>query len=450
MKRRTGWVVVVAAVVMGAAVTVPGPVALAAPAADGSDYAFDPDARDVPAADGTGGAVRLDAGRVYRSALVGRGKAYYRLALDAAVTAYVSVTAVPDPEDTLASGDGIRVAVQNADGVNCSYDSSTVGASRDRRPVTAWGAREILVGKGLCQEAGTYYLVVERAETDTATERPWELELAPVAEAAVRRGGPTDGPGAWDSAPPAPPSGEPADGDGGGGFTRASRLRPGVWRDEIAPGQSLFYKVPVGWGQQVHATAELGSAAGAGTGFVVPALDLALHNPVRAEVVNASVGYDGGQKTAALPVLPPVGYANRYAPTDPARSLRFAGDHYLVVHLSARVADRFGDGPYDLVLRITVDGTTQDGPRYTGPSVPGGLFGPGSDGLPGSDAVAAGPTGNGDGTAGSSGDRGAMTAVAAGGIGTGTALLLVLGGWTAVARRRAGAQIRARAQNPTA
>jgi hypothetical protein len=43
-----------------------------------------------------------------------------------------------------------------------------------------------------------------------------------------------------------------------------------------------------------------------------------------------------------------------------------------------------------------------------------------------------------------------MTAIAVGGLGTGSALLLVLGVWTVTARRRASAQIRASAQNPMA
>lgn len=43
-----------------------------------------------------------------------------------------------------------------------------------------------------------------------------------------------------------------------------------------------------------------------------------------------------------------------------------------------------------------------------------------------------------------------MKTVAVGGIGTGSALLTVLGVWTLTARRRAAAQTRANAQNPTA
>ncbi|MBK3638948.1 hypothetical protein JHN52_40215, partial [Streptomyces sp. MBT97] len=51
---------------------------------------------------------------------------------------------------------------------------------------------------------------------------------------------------------------------------------------------------------------------------------------------------------------------------------------------------------------------------------------------------------------GKPGDDQAMKAVAVGGIGTGSLLLTVLGVWTLAARRRAAAQMRVNAQNPTA
>lgn len=428
---------VTAAVCMATAV-LPGAVAVA----DASSYGFDADALSVPAATGTGDAVRLEPGTTYRSSFTGGEKAYYRLELDAASTAYVSVTAVPRPDATLASGDGIRVSVQNADSIGCSNDSATVGASTSPHPITAWGAREIQAGKGLCQEAGTYYVVVERTDTGgTESDQPWELELAPVFEPPLEKAGATSVPEAWNSATPAPPVAEPVRRPGGAGFAGATSLEPGVWRDDIAPGQTLFYKVPVGWGQQLYATVDLDSAD-KDTGFVVPALDMTLHNPVRAKVAVTSIGYGGRQTSTSLAPLPPVRYVNRYAPTDPVKSLRFAGSYYLVLHLSAAVADRFGDGPYGLKLRVRIGGAAQSGPGYAGQSVPRGVFGAGTEGTVGGEAAAGGDAAGGGGTA--------MKAVAVGGIGTGSALLLVLGVWTVTARRRASGQIRASAQNPTA
>ncbi|GKQ38704.1 hypothetical protein [Streptomyces sp. A012304] len=474
MGRRVGWATVVGVVFCLVTAVLRAPVALAAGSADAPSYAFADDARGARAASGTNGAVRLEPGETYRSSLDGSGKAYYRLELDAEASVYVSVTAVPRRDALLAAGDGISVSVQSAAGANCSFDSVTVGASGSARPITAWGAREILVGKGLCQEAGTYYAVVERAATAGDDGTPWDLELAPVSEPFVRQdGGATRQPEVWNSATPAPVAGEPVRRPGGAGFARAAAVRQGVWRDEITPGQTLFYKVPVDWGQQVYATADIGAAEGgadgtsgtdgsAGVGgaggvsaFVVPALDLTLYNPVRAEVATTSIGYGGTQKSTSLAPLPPVAYTNRYAPTDPEKSLRFAGAHFLVVHLSAEVAERFGDGPYGLVLRVRVTGTARPGPGYAGASQPRGLFDVGAPDAIGSggEGAAAGGGTAGDG-ASDGGDDLAMKAVAVGGIGTGSALLLVLGVWTVTARRRAasarGAQIRANAQNPTA
>ncbi|MFF8191508.1 hypothetical protein ACF05L_11765 [Streptomyces bobili] len=455
MGRRRGWatalrevvartavgrITAVAAAFCVASAGLPGTVAEATGTADAPSYAFDRNARAISAARGTTDAVRLEPGTTYRSALAGREKAYYRLELDDAATAYVSVTAVPRAGTTLASGDGIRVSVQNADSSSCSYDTVTVGASREAHPVTAWGAREILAGKGLCQEAGTYFLVVERTETGTEDGEPWELELAPVSEPPSTGTGVTSVPEVWNSATPAPLVGEPVDRPGGAGFSGATAVGQGVWRDEIVPGQTLFYKVPVDWGQQLYATVDLDSA-GTDSGFVVPALDLTAYNPVRAEIADTSIGYGGTQKSTSLPPLPPVRHVNRYAPTNPTQSLRFAGFHYLAVYLSAHVAERFGDGPYGVKLRVRIGGTAQAGPAYEGGSVPGGVFDTGARGGQSARQGGADDAGGGD---------GAMTAVAVGGLGTGSVLLLVLGVWTVTARRRASAQMRASAQNPTA
>ncbi|MEU3280252.1 hypothetical protein [Streptomyces antibioticus] len=439
-------------------VALPGSVAVAAP--DVPAYAFADDVRRAEPATDTGDAVRLEPGATYRSSLphgIGTGggtepdgKVYYRLELDADSTAYVSVTAIPRPGAALAVGDGIGVAVQDADGTSCSYDSATVGTSQSPRPVTAWAAREIQPGRGLCQEAGTYYVVVEPVGTGSGggADDTWDLEIAPVSEPPVAKGTSTNVPGTWNSATPAPPTGEAESVHGGAGFTEAAAVAQGVWDDEIVPGQTLFYRVPVDWGRQLYASVEVGSGRKS-SGFVVDALDLTLHNPVRAKVEEVGVGYGGTQKSAALAPAPPVRYANRYAPANPTKSLRFAGDHYLVVHLAAEVAEAFGDGPYGLTLRVRLGGSAQPGPGYQGRAVPNGVFG--------KDSGIAAPTGAGPGDlkdrtrAASPADGDAtMRVVAVAGFGTGTALLLVLGGWTLVGRRRAAAgQIRVSAQNPT-
>ncbi|WP_314224799.1 hypothetical protein [Streptomyces zaehneri] len=447
---------VVGAVLCAAPAVLPVPAAVAAP--DVPSYAFADDVRSAPATTGTTGAARLEPGATYRSSLPGEDKAYYRLELDGVSDVYVSVTAIPRAGTALSAGDGISVSVQDADSVTCSSDSVTVGTAVSPQPLTAWGARELLPGKGVCQKTGTYYVVVERTGTDSGTGsgeqdtdlsdgRSWDLELAPVSEAPLAKAADTRVPEVWDSSTPTPPVDEPASVRGGAGFAEAAAVKQGVRSDEIVPGQTLFYKVPVDWGQQLSATVDLGSAE-KNSGYVVDALEMTLYNPVRASVKDTGIGYGGSQKSASLPPVPPVGYANRYAPTDPTKSLRFAGSYYLVVHLAAQVADRFGEGPYGLTLRVRLGGSTQAGPGYARQSVPRGFFDVGApDPVLSGSGSPVGADASGDGASG--GDP-AMKAIAVGGIGTGSVLLMVLGVWTLTARRRAAVQMRVNAQNPTA
>lgn len=109
--------------------------------------------------------------------------------------------------------------------------------------------------------------------------------------------------------------------EGGTSFSGARSLEEGVWKDGIRAGQTLFYRVPVDWGQQLDATAELGPASG--DGYLGNALVMALHNPVRALVDDADVGYDGSRKRTGLEPLPPVAYENRFAVDDQAGGMRF-------------------------------------------------------------------------------------------------------------------------------
>lgn len=392
-----------------------------------SSYAFAEDAQPVDGAKGTTGAERLEAGRTYRSSLPRDAKLYYSLHLDAASNAYVSVTAIPRADATLSITDGIRVSVQDVDNHSCSNERARFGAAKSPHPITAWGARTTSPADPVCKGPGTYYVVVERTGTADSSPGAWDLEITATTEPRLKQAGSTSPPKAWNSASPTPVPGAAKHSQGGAGFSRAATVGQGVWSADITPGQTLFYKVPVGWGQQPSATAELGSANGDGHGYAIDALALTLYNPVRAEVEDANVGYGGKQKSTSLAAVPAVDYTNRYAIPDHVNGMRFAGSYYLVVHLAAGVADKFGDGPFRLRLRVGVEGTAQDGPGYEGQSVPGNVFE-----VTAQDREAAAEGGTADAHA-------TMKAVAAGGIGAGTLVLAVLGVWTVAARRRARA-----------
>ncbi|MEV5873854.1 hypothetical protein AB0L75_06400 [Streptomyces sp. NPDC052101] len=436
-----------------ALLVLPPAAASAAPAEDAGPqpYAFAPGARTVAGATDPATAERLDPGHIYRSSLPRNGKLYYRLELDAADTAYIPVTAVPPPDATVSATDGIRVSIQDAHGTPCLFSAARFGAGLSPRPITALAQRE--AGRTLCQGKGTYRLLVQRLDAEgsgaSAPAQPWDLEIAPATEPRPGRAGATSAPQAWDSATPEPLGGAPRDSFGGTGFGSARTLGQGVWRTALAPGETRFYKVPLDWGRQLNASAEL--AAASGHGYVGGALNLSLYNPVRGYVEDAALGYTGVRRSAVLQPPPPVEYANRYAVPAGVTSVRFAGDYYLALHLSAQLAGTFGRGPFGVTLRVRVAGRAHAGPQYAGRPVPGDVFTISEQdraaALTGSSAGADGAGGAGDaGGAAAGGDPG-MKLVAAGGIGLGTVLLLVLALWTVTARR---AQTRASAQKPTA
>ncbi|MFF0091803.1 hypothetical protein ACFYSF_17850 [Streptomyces canus] len=460
MGRRTAWWrVAVMGIVLGAVSGAPGSPGFAASPSPSSSsstlaspstsaspsssatapsYAFAEDAPSVTGAADTANAESLEPGTTYRSALPSDGKVYYRLRLDGTSTVYVAATAVPPTDAAVTPTEGVRVSVQDADGRSCSAaDTASIGAGRSPRPLTVWGARQLSPNRSLCQGAGTYYVVVERVLRTESTPGDWDLELSPVLEPRLRKAGSTSAPEAWDSATPSPPAGTAVRVRGGGGFGSAADLEQGVWRDDVRPGQTLFYEVPVDWGQQVYATADLSSSSGggaAGGGFVPGGVNLALYNPVRGLVDATSISYNGSQKSGALAALPPVGYDNRYAVSDRVNGMRFAGAYYLVVHLAARVGEEFGDGPLGLVLRVRVKGEATAGPGYAGQSEPSGIF---QVGLIGRGSGAAGGADSSGGDGGGGGGDAGMKLVAVGGIGAGTVVLVVLGVWVVVGRRRA-------------
>ncbi|MFC8435173.1 hypothetical protein [Streptomyces sp. NPDC057253] len=451
MGRRTAWWrVAVVGAVLGAVAGASGASVLAAsgsPAqspspsssATASSYAFAAGAPSVTGTVSTADAELLEPGTTYRSSLPSEGKVYYRLDLDGTSTVYVAGTAVPPSDAPVTATEGVRVTVQDADGRACSApDTATIGAGRSPRPLTAWGARALPSKRSLCRGAGTYYVAVERVLRTESVPGDWDLELAPVLEPRLRQAGASSAPESWDSATPSPPGGGAVRVRGGGGFGSATALEQGVWREDVRPGQTLFYEVPVGWGQQVYATAELSgdSSGGAGGNGLVPgAVNLALYNPVRGLVDDTSISYSGSQRSGALAAVPPVGYDNRYSLSGRVSGMRFAGAYYLVVHLAARVGEEFGDGPLGLTLRVRVKGEAGGGPGYAGESEPAALFQVGLGGLgPSSGDGAA--VGGGGGDAGGGGGAG-MKVVAFGGIGAGTLVLVVLGVWVVVGRRGA-------------
>lgn len=275
-----------------------------------------------------------------------------------------------------------------------------------------------------CAASGTYNVLIERESKATSSSEPWELELRHEQEPALKDGGslPTEAPEDWPSASPVPPVGR-QERTGGSGFYDATSLESGEWADSVAPGQTRFYRVPVDWGQQIFATAAL-SNSGTSTEYLGNALALALDNPAHGHVDDATLSYSGAPNSVALDPLPPVAYENRYDAGADVSAMRFAGWYYLSVTLSPDVAEHYGDDPIGLTLRVKVVNDRKPSP-YRGDA---GIFGVTDDDRDMAKSGLSAPE---------AGASGTMKLVAAAGIGAGSVLVLGLGAWTLLARRRA-------------
>ncbi|QNE76238.1 hypothetical protein F0344_17865 [Streptomyces finlayi] len=419
-QRNRGRVTLASIAAMCAVAALPGQ---AHAADEPAPYAFDPDAKKVPGAETNAEASELTSGSVYRSAIKPGQKLYYRLNLDDATSAYVSAVVVPEAGGKVAYGDGITISIRDIDDTQCSAEDANFGPAEFARPIAAYAHRIVEKGNSTCREGGEYNVLIERKSTATSSPAEWDLELRyasePEAKAADAQA--TVAPENWSSASPTPPTGKRKRA-GGSSFHDATGLVTGEWQDDIAAGQTRFYRVPVDWGQQIFASAALSNNSRS-TEYLGNALALSLENPAQGHVDSETLSYSGESASVALAPLPPVDYRNRFDPASDVSAMRFAGWYYLSVTLSPEISKFYGDKPLPLRLKVSVRNEAKESP-YAGAA---GIFGVSDEDK---DMAQSGQS------APQAARSGTMRLVAAAGIGAGTVLVLGLGAWTLLARRR--------------
>jgi hypothetical protein len=394
-------------------------------AADGpAAYTFHPAATSVQGTETNADAAELKPGSVYRSSIKGSQKLYYRLELDGRTNAYVSAVLVPKPGGKVAYGDGITISIRDLDDTRCSSEDADFESAEFPRPIAAYAYRTVAEDSTTCQAGGTYNVLIERESKETSSPDAWDLELRFETEPELKDGEtpPAEAPQNWPSASPAPAAGKQKR-TGGSSYHDATSLASGDWVDAVAPGQTRFYRVPVDWGQQIFATAAL-SNSGKSTEYLGNVLAVALDNPVRGHVEDATLSYSGAPNSVALDPLPPVAYENRHDVASKVSAMRFAGWYYLSVTLSPAVAEHYGNDPIGLTLKINVVNDSEPSP-YRGDA---GIFGVTDDDRDMAKSGQSAPAAE---------ESATMKRVAAVGIGAGFVLVLGLGMWTLLARRRA-------------
>lgn len=397
-----------------------------------SSHAYRLEGGTVRGGGGAGSAPTVEPGQYVDS--IGAGETrWYSLDLDSVSAADLAVTAVPRPGVKVAYGDGLDLKLTDTSAypLTCASDSARFGQDEGAMPVT--GAVSRIPGQdggAVCDKAGRYALSVTRTSADGSDRARWPVELRFGTEAPLKAGA-TPAPAQTGYAKPDRPlAGTPEDVDGGSGFNDARRLGRGVWRDEVLPAQTRFYKVRVGWGQQLAYTVEYANEPVVAEGYHPTRVDTGLFAPSRTPVPGGpgftpSRTYSGDFLSVSHGTVP-VTWTNRWSRATAAVPVRAPGDYYIAVSLGPDAERLARNTAVDVVLRVNVLGDELTGPEHRAGPVAAGQ----RDGADGG-GVGGGPA-----------DEGGFPVVAVVGLGAGTVLLLALAAVLVVRRRGGGGRTR--------
>ncbi|MFJ6571431.1 VWA domain-containing protein [Streptomyces sp. NPDC091292] len=306
---------------------------------------------------------------------------WYAASLDGASAADFGVTAVPQPGVRVAYGDGIELKLTSTGRVGATCDSDRAHFSQTEGAMVLTSAVSRIPssqGNRFCDKAGRFLLSVHRSTASGSDAARWPVELRLGTEKPLKAGTvPAESATEYGAAGPDAvlPVGDPKDVTGGTGFNDARALTKGVWRDHLLPAQTRWYKVRVGWGQQLRYRLDFGNE---------PTVDATTTGTPKSSFVHTAV-YTQGRKSvwsgtgfrdrrgyygdpAALDMgTVPVSWTNRWEPAHQVVPLRAAGDYYVAVSLGPEVA-AFAENPaIGVVLKVDVVGDELAGPQHDAP-----------------------------------------------------------------------------------
>ncbi|MEU0392511.1 VWA domain-containing protein [Streptomyces sp. NPDC006208] len=371
-------------------------------------------------------------------------KRYYAADLDAASTADFSATAVPQPGAAVDTLDGLRTVIQYGSGGSCGTSTERFFQKEGATPLTSAVARiPSPEGGRRCDEAGRYWLVVERESKPGSDAARWPLELTygvekPLAEGVTpAQSQPEYGQGDKGAVLP---TGDPRDVTGGTGFNDAKEIGQGVWRDRLLPSQTLWYKVPVGWGQQLRYDVEFSNEPtvdGASSVWSYGATQV--FTPARGPVgggtgeFNPQTIYNGRPMALEMGTVP-VAWTNRHESHPNVVPVHTKGGFYIAVTLGAKAAEIAENPEIGVVLRVAVLGDALAGPQHDAPVLADGDKGEDKGAANAADKKGDSPTGADSDAAEGAGWSGMMIAAAVGG-----GAVLIAGAVFVLARRRTAA-----------
>ncbi|CAM5460532.1 VWA domain-containing protein [Streptomyces tanashiensis] len=306
-------------------------------------------------------------------------KRYYAVDMDDASTVNLAATAVPQPGAAVDTVDKLATTIVWVSGIGdeggCATRTQIFHQDEGAVPLTSAVSRIPTEKRySTCDNAGRYWLRVVRESKPGSDAARWPLEIVHGVEKPLPAGTvpapsqPEYGAGGPEAALP---TGDPKDVRGGTGFNDAKELGTGVFRDRLLPSETVWFKVPVGWGQQLRYDVEFadeptvdgsGSTARSygGTEVYTPS-----RHPVGTGtgVFTSRTAYTGERAALKMGTVP-VTWSNRYEADPNVVATSTPGSHYIAVTLGADAAGIARNPEIAVVLRIAVLGDEKAGPEH--------------------------------------------------------------------------------------
>ncbi|MFI6365381.1 VWA domain-containing protein [Nocardia sp. NPDC050630] len=319
-----------------------------------------------------------------------REKRYWAVDVPTGATAYFSGTlsfprlrAISPTEDL----NVLQMRVYGADGEDCNvfeFESSTKSSDGVALTVAkafdgATKERTGNSGSDKCKGGGRYYFQLAWEKVSAGVPERLPIELIVGIEPAVTDAGPIA------VAPPTTfvePNGADAPVAGGSSFTVAATL-PGSGRytDALQPGEFVFYRVRLDWGQGLAYRVRFGANGVRGLDNLSN-IRTTLYSPIREEIdsdFSSYTGTEGVLPTNKAIATVPIRYNNRKADQLEPRREAVAGWYYIAVKLGSTF-EQGENRPVPVQLDLTVTDTKDSGPKYAS-TIGDGVFGENSTGV---------------------------------------------------------------------
>lgn len=309
---------------------------------------------------------------------------------------------LPQPGAAVDTFDALSTRIEYDEHGSCGTNTERFQQKEGAAPLTSAVARiRSEEGTRTCDRAGRYRLVVERESKKGSDAARWPLELVYGVEAPLEKGvTPAQSQAEYGSGGKEAtlPAGDPRDVRGGTGFNDARAIGQGVWRDRILPSQTLWYRVPAGWGQQVRYDVEFANEPTVDRGSATYSYGATrLYTPARYPLTGGgeftSTTMYNGRPSALRMGGVPVSWTNRYENRNNVQPVHAGGGFYISVTLGARAAEIAENPQIALVLRVSVLGAERTGPQHGAPVRAGSGSGADEDAGKKGDSIASADSG---------------------------------------------------------